>query len=155
VRVAPEDYAPLKAFFAWMIDRFMPIVPGLSPEDRPLAVLERFEARSMAIARKGLAMAVGDIVEDTWDLSAEQVGATDAALRAEGLLTLGEVRARFGRAVGRLLARGELRDENEYYLLRNAADLLPEAQRAKAWDMLGAFENAIGQGESDDPSAAT
>lgn len=154
MRAAAEDYAPLKAFFAWMVDRFMPIPPGPPSEDRPLAVLERFETQSMPIARKGLGMAVGNILEITSDLSAEQVGTTDTALGAEGLLTLSEVKARLGRAVGRLLARGELRYETEYYLLRNAAELLPEAQQAKAWDMLGAFENSIGQGESDDPSAA-
>ena len=148
--VSARDYAPLKAFFAWMSEWIMPAPPGLPPEDRPLAALERFEARSMSMARKGLAMAVGDMIEDTSHLSAEEVGAIDAALRAEELLTLTEVRARFGRAVGRLLGGGEVRNEDEYYLLRNAVELLPEAQQAEAWEMLAAFEHRIGRIEPDE-----
>lgn len=143
MKIAAADYAPLKRFFGWMTDRFMTMPPGLAPDDRPLAVLERFEGRSIAMARNGLALALGDLLEMTGDLAPEQVVETDAALAAEGLPSLSEVRARFGRVVGGILSRARVRDEREYYALRNAAELLPEDQQAKARQLLGDFEARI------------
>ena len=143
MKIIAVDYAPLKGFYGWMTDRFMTMPPGLAPEDHPLAVLERFEERSMAMARNGLALALGDILEDTGDLPPEQVLETDSALAAQGLPSLSEVRARLGRVVGGILGRGKVRDEREYYALRNAVELLSEDQQSLAWQLLGEFENRI------------
>lgn len=143
MRIAAADYEPLKAFFAWMADRVLEIPPGLAPEDRPLGSLERTEARSMASARSGLASAIGDIVELTEGISAKDLSAFDEALIAEGLPSLSAVRARFGRAVAAIFRRGEIRSEDEYYALRNVAELLPEEEQTMAWNLLARFENGI------------
>jgi hypothetical protein len=147
MRMAAAEYASLKAFLAWMWDRIMPTRPGLAPEDQPLAVLERFEARSMAVARRSLAVGLGDMIELTDRLPPDQVREVDAALAEAGLVSLSEVRARFGRAVAAILRRGEVRGEREYYLLRNAADLLAETQQAEAWRLLAAYEDCIAPGK--------
>jgi hypothetical protein len=88
VRVAAEDYESLKAFFAEVSNMIAPRLGSLPAQDHPLAALERFESGSMGRAREGLGLAIGDIIEMAEALSAGRVAQIDAALAAEGLLTL-------------------------------------------------------------------
>ena len=144
-RIADEDYKAMKGFFAVMNEELMRLMPPLplAPEDHPIAVLERYEKVSMSIARKGLGMAIGDMVEQFQDLPEDQVGKLDGRLKAAGLPTLSAVRARFSRKIAGIMKRGKLRSEAEYYALRNAVDMMPEAESGRAWELLGAFELAV------------
>ena len=93
----------------------------------------------------GLAMAIGDIVEMTSDLSTGQVAAVDAALKADGIITLSEVRARFWSKIKGIRRRGQIRNEVEYYALRNIVEALPGEEQAEVWDLLGAYETEGGE----------
>jgi hypothetical protein len=140
VQISAADYPALKAFFAWTTEHLVPPTPGLLPEQRPIAVLEGFEARSPAMARKGLAMAIGDLMEMTQDLPRPQVTTIDEALRAAKIITLSEVRARFWTKIRRMLERGAVRSETDYYALRNTVEALPEGEQATGWDLLSDYE---------------
>jgi len=141
MRVSAQDYEPLKAFFAWMSDRVLPIPDALPPEARPLAVLAGIESRSMSRARQGLGEAIGDIVEMTDCLSPEEIQALDARLAAEGLLMLSAVRSRFARIIRGIMKRGTIRNDNEYYALRNVVDAMPEVEREVGWRLIGDYES--------------
>lgn len=140
MRIAAEDYEPLKAFFGWVFEHLSPPHESLPPEHHPLTVLKRTESQSRAKARTGLAMAIGDIMEEFQDLSPEQVLAIDAALETERIITFSQVRARFWTKVRGVLQRGTIRNEREYYAVRNVVEALPESERGDAWQMLAAFE---------------
>jgi hypothetical protein len=143
MQIAAADYPALKAFFAWVSEHLMPPSPGLPPEQRPLAVLEGFEATSMAIARKGLAIAIGDIIEATASLPPGEIAALDAGLRCEGIVTLSEIRARFWTRIRRIMARGSVSGEADYYALRNVVDALPDPERQEGWRILAAHEDKV------------
>jgi hypothetical protein len=143
MRLAAQDYEPLKAFFEWMWNRLLPNPDGLPPEAWPPAVLAGLESHSMSMARQGLGEVIGDIVEMTDRLSADEVRSFDAALAAEGLLTLSAVRARFARTIRGIMKRGAIRSENEYHALRNVVDSMPEDEREKGWRLLGDYELRI------------
>jgi hypothetical protein len=140
MRVAAQDYEPLKAFFAWMSDNVLPIAGALPPEARPLAALTSFESKSMAMARQGLGQAIGDIVEMTDRSSPEEVRAWDAALAAEGLITLSAVRTRFARTIRSIMKRGAVRSDDEYCALRNVVDAMPDGEREEGWRLLDDYE---------------
>lgn len=144
VNISADDYDALKGFFAWMWDHQFPIMPGLPPEARPLAVIEAFEAKSMAMARKSLGMGIGDTVEMTQDLAPQHVREIDASLAALALPTLSEVRARFWTKVRGIMKRGTVRNEGEYHALRNVVEAMPEPEQAAGWQMLGEFEARVG-----------
>ena len=133
MRITAADYEPLKAFFAWMSDRIL-------QSRTPVEALERFEVQSMARARQGLGMAIGDIVEMTEAFLPGQVAEIDAALAADGLITLSAARARFGRTIRTIVKRGRVRSEGEYYALRNAVDSMNGPEQAEAWRLLAEFE---------------
>lgn len=146
MRIAEDDYQPLKAFFAWAVEHLMKMPVTMSAADHPVATLERTEAESKARARQGLAMAVGDVVEFCDRLSADEVRAIDAALEAAGILTLSHVRARFWTKVRRVLKRGAIRGEQDYHALRNVVEALPDDEQGPAWEMLAAFEEKAMRG---------
>ena len=142
MKVSAEDYEALKGFFAYMSEKWLRALPGLAPEDRPMAVLAQQEKQSMSLARKGLAMAIGDTIEMFDRAGPEEVDAFDRELGAAGLPTLSEVRARFSRQINGIMKRGKIRSEIEYYALRNAVDSMPEGDAAKAWHLLGEYETS-------------
>ena len=83
---------------------------------------------------------MGDVVEFSADLRPEQVERLDRELVEAGLPTLGAMRARFMRGVNRILARGVIRSEREYYAVRNVADEADGELRKQLWGLLDGFE---------------
>lgn len=141
MRISAEDYPALKAFFVWVREHLAPPPPPeLPPEHYPVAVMNDFERRSMAMARKGLALAIGDTLEEFSLLTRQQVATIDDALRADGVITLTEVRARFWSKIGRIRKRGNVRNDEEYYALRNIVEALPEAEQHEVWGLMAAYE---------------
>ena len=140
------EYEKLKVFLGLYTDWFFPKV-GAKPENHPLIFLANLEKKSLANARRGLQMAVNDIVEMSSEWSPEQVAAADAKFASHGTFTLTEVRHRYSRKYLQVLKRGHIKSEQEYYLLKGIADgggIEPGAtEREKIESMLGQYEKLI------------
>jgi hypothetical protein len=90
------DYEKLKKSLAFLFERYAP--PGLiSPEAHPIGVLERMEKERMTMARRGLAVAVADMIEATQDFSAAQIREADTEMQKLGAYTLSFLRSRLTR----------------------------------------------------------
>ena len=138
MKIDAQNFAQMKAWFARMVPEWIPS-EHLTPETHPVAVLAAIEAQSLSKARAGLAMAIGDIIEDTDCWSPQRVTATDDLLVSNGLPTLSEMRLRFSRVIARVVKRGTIKNEVEYYAVRNAAEL-PQEVGAHLWPLLAAYE---------------
>jgi|GEM_PF-5827723 len=90
-------YSQQKAFLGYFAEHFMntSIVPV---DSRPIAVLNRQEQESMALARRGLKMAINDCVSMTEGLRGEELAVIDAKLRAAGQLDAAAVQCGYGKA---------------------------------------------------------
>ena len=75
------------------------------------------EQHGKSRALEGLRQAANDIIEELSDKQATGVAALDEALRASGLITASEVRRRYASAYKRILKRGTIRNDTEYYLI--------------------------------------
>lgn len=84
-------------------------------------------------------MAIGDIVDLTSDWPASNVTACDHELSQSGLPTLAQVRARFSKLVQRVVRRGQIKSDDEFYALRNAVEQRG-ADSAGLWRLLEAYE---------------
>jgi hypothetical protein len=115
-KLAQSDYVPLKSFLRAWFDR-LPFQELLTPEVHPAAILDKLELDSPTRARDGLSMAINDVMESAVDLTAEEISAIDTEFRSRGILTLSEVRLRYGRHYRAIVKRGRIRDEEEYYLI--------------------------------------
>ena len=135
MKITPQDYDRMRAWMAVL-------TPEIFPNSDAVQTLDRIAAKSPANARKGLAMAVGDIIEMTSDWPKERVDALEHRLRDKDLPTLSEIRARFSKDVARIVRRGHIRNEVEYYAVRNAADFLGDGQE-RVWDLIAQYESSL------------
>lgn len=134
-----DQYERMKLFIGHVTTKRMGI-PYDSPI-HPLAALVDIEAKfGRSKAKSGLKLAIHDTVESLAGLSSEDVSALDNELEQLGAMTLGEARAGFSKALKRVLARGAIQNEVEYYLVRNAVDFLSGDENSLCWAMLSAFE---------------
>ena len=154
--LSPADYEKLKLFMGKFFD-WHEARPGMPDEVHPLFVLAGFEKKSLANAKKGLQMAINDIVEDTTDWTPEQVAAADARFTAAGTFTLSEVRRRYSKKYLQILKRGVIRSETEYYLVKGIIDgggLEPGAtESTQLQAMLNDFEVGLATSLKQKPSA--
>lgn len=84
-------------------------------------------------------MVINDIIEMTDGWSEERVFATGLSLEREGLPGLTVMRGRFSKAVQRAVRRGHIKDDVEYYAVRNAVELTEEGQE-RLRVLLAAYE---------------
>ncbi len=120
-QLTENDYRRLKALLRFYFDRIAPKIE-IPLEDHPIAVLERFEAKSMARARRGLEMTINDIVEMTDDWHPKKIVEIDRELISQGAMSLTEARQRYSRKYARALKRGRIVSDEEYYLLKGVVD---------------------------------
>ena len=141
-----DEYERDKVFLGLMTEALFG--DTLTPEVHPLRVLEAMEARSPAKAKRGLRLAVNDLVEDTMELSPEQVAGCDAALREIGGTTLSAMRARYSKAVAGIEKRGRIRNEPEAHLVKGLldgdVDALSLDRRERLQSLFEAYEASIG-----------
>ena len=119
--VGDTQYARQKAFLAYFAEHFLnaSVVPV---DSRPIAVLNRQEQESMALARRGLKMAINDCVSMTEGLRGEELVAIDAQLRAAGIVTLSALRLEYSKKLKKISLRGVIKTDVEFYLVKEVVD---------------------------------
>ncbi|MGN6376400.1 MAG: hypothetical protein ACTHMG_12725, partial [Sphingomonas sp.] len=117
MRIDPSEHARLRSWLSYMVPKVFPS-ELLTEDAHPIAVLDRITVQAPSKARSGLRIAIGDIVEFTNDWPPSEVGSCDDELSQLGLPTLSEVRASFSRLVQRVIRRGHIKSEDEFYALR-------------------------------------
>jgi hypothetical protein len=120
-KLSDDEYEGLKKFLGLFYDWFE-AKPGHPPEIHPLAVAADIEKKSRSNAKRGLVMAIGDLVEMSSDWTPERVSAADMRFIENGSPSLSEVRARYSRRYLQILKRGAIRSLEDYYLAKGILD---------------------------------
>jgi hypothetical protein len=119
--MSDSDYKLLKVFVDRHFDWYTPKYPT-TPNLLPSQFLENIEKSSLSNAKKGLTMALNDIAEMCVDWPPEQVEAADVKFKASGTFTLSEVIHRYSKTYQRILKRGKIVSEEEYYVVKGIVD---------------------------------
>jgi hypothetical protein len=112
------EYAKMKDFLSFYAERYLK-AEGLPPDKQPIASLEALEKKSMKMAFNGLRQAINDCVEMSLHFDHEEVEKLDSQLRSRGIVTLSELRRRYSKSYAKIIKRGQIKNETEYYLVRN------------------------------------
>jgi len=125
----------------WTEHRDSP-VPIAETLREAIASLEQQRPRGW---RAGVRDGLQDLLEMTKDLSPQKVQLADSKLKAAGVPTLSTMRSEIWRTVPKLIERGRIKTESEYYLLverlNNATDAeLSQAARNQIAEMVAEFE---------------
>lgn len=113
-----SEYALLKDFFSFYVHMRMEASPPEKPQ-RALNNLEALEKKSPRMALQGLRQAINDCVEESWHFDPAKVAALDAELINRGIITISELRRRYSRGYTKVLKRGRIKNDTEFYLLQN------------------------------------
>jgi hypothetical protein len=144
--MSPErerEYAELNAYLDW----YSTNVSGIDPANpiHPTNVGKRIVAEyGKSKALDGLKQAVNDTVEELIDQPPDYIGKLDETLREAGLLTFSEVRRRYASSYKRILKRGSIKNDTEYYLIAGVlADFTTSAdddERATLGQLISEYE---------------
>jgi len=144
--MSPErerEYAELHAYLHF----YSTHVSGIDPADpiHPSNVGKRIVAeygRSKAL--DGLKQAVNDTVEELSHQPPDYIQRLDAGLREHGAITFSEIRRRYASSYKRILKRGKIKNETEYYLivgiLADASSLASDQERALLDQLVARYE---------------
>lgn len=145
-KMTTVEYERLKRFMGLYYEWFE-AKPEHPPEIHPVRVLEEIESRAPAGARKGLAAAINDIVEDSSDWLPDRVAKANSRFEAADSPTLSEVRRSYSKKYLKCLERGAVRSIEEYYLLKGVeaggSIEFGAEEREKVLQMLTEYENKI------------
>ena len=138
MKITPSNFELMQRWFACVVPEVFPAAV-LNPEIDPTVQLEKLAATSPSNARLGLQMAIGDMIEATDCWSITRVKDVDRLLDRVGLPSLSEVRAKFSKELRRVVTRGLIKSEIEYYAVRNAAEMTNHDEPA-LWELLTVYE---------------
>ena len=117
--LAAAEYAGMKAFLSFYVERYFLNLESLPPAQWPIACLEALEKKGMKTALNGLRQAINDCVEMSFHFGHVEVENLDSELRTRGIITLSELRRRYSKGYAKIKKRGRIKNETEYYLIRN------------------------------------
>ncbi|MDI3384003.1 hypothetical protein ACFPPF_22000 [Xenophilus aerolatus] len=138
-----REFQELLAFVSFYATRVSGVTPTstLSIETVCAGIIEQ---HGKAKALEGLRQAANDVIEELSDKPAAGVAALDEALRASGLITASEVRRRYASSYKRIVKRGTIRNDTEYYLVNGiVVDLgngIADTERATLQRLLNSYE---------------
>jgi hypothetical protein len=142
---AELEYAKMKAFLAFYVERYFLNLETLPPEKWPIASLEALEKKGMNRALKGLRQAINDCVERSFHFDHAEVESLDSELQKRGVVTLSELRRRYSKSYAKIMKRGQIKNEIEYYLVRSVlydpTEKAPE-ERKLLEELISVYEGA-------------
>jgi len=144
--MSPErerEFQELSAF----IEFYCITVKGIDPTDpvNPTNVLQEIVQKfGRSKALEGLRQATNDILEELSRRPAPVIEAFDSSLRSVGIVTISELRRRYASSYKRIVKRGFIKTETEYYLLNGiVVDLtsaVTSSERSELQQLLEAYE---------------
>ena len=140
---AEREYEELLAYLSFFATNVKRVEPTSSshPANAIKEIVERF-GKSKALV--GLRQATNDTVEQMQGWNSKAVGILDQALQAANTLTASEVRRRYSSSFSKVVKRGSIKTETEYYLVTGVVnDIASEVsvqERLSLEHMLAAYE---------------
>jgi len=140
-----REFQELYAFVDFYSTQVMkPLANSPKMADVCVNIIEQY-GRSKAL--EGLRMATNDILEELSRIPSAQVESLDEAFLRAGLVSLSELRRRYSSSFKRIVKRGRIQDDTEYYLLKGVvvdqSNDIDATERALLQRLLDAYEHAV------------
>lgn len=146
--MSPErerEYTELHAYLDFYSTHVSGIdsVNPIHPTNVGKRIIEEF-GRSKAL--DGLKQAINDTVEELANQPFEYIQRLDAALRGQGIITHSEIRRRYASSYKRILKRGKIKTETEYYVivgvLADCSSIAKNEERTVLEELVAQYEQS-------------
>jgi hypothetical protein len=139
-----NNYDSLREWYRVALDIIWRIPPNMTSVS-PFVSLIRFEEEGNGRAVKPLAGGIADTIAMSSRFAGSDLAAVDREFSSRGLPTLSELRILYRKELKKIIGRGEILDDDEYYVVREARDAISNADAVKQIDELIAnYENKGG-----------
>ena len=131
----------LKRFFEVYTETMVDL-SSVPENERPMYLIAQFEKQSPEAGRQSVRLGVSDALADVKNAPTEKVAVFSERLAAANAPSIASVRAMMSKKLAPAIKRGVLKNEEEFYLVRDLLDSpsLPDDERRKLEIMLDAFE---------------
>lgn len=113
------EYDRLRHFCSELL-KYLKTINSEFPPFNPLLDFWR-AGHSFSESFSGLRQAVGDFLEMTRDFTGQELREADAYLTKQGAASLTEMHRQIWQLIPKILKRGKIRNDEEYYLLKERA----------------------------------
>jgi hypothetical protein len=144
--MTPERENEYKELLAY-VGHFSTIVWKVGPdaEIHPAKTIEKIVQKfGKSKALIGLRQAANDTIEETSHWNLESKVSLDEALKASGVVTISEIARRYSSSYKRIIKRGHVRDDTEYYvvngILVDQGNAVSDEERAHLQKLIDAYE---------------
>jgi hypothetical protein len=139
-----DNYALMREWFKCALDIIWKIPPHMSSVS-PWDALLRFEHEHSGKAVSSLTQGIGDTISMSSRCAGSDLATVDREFGARELPTLSEMRLIYGKKLKKIIRRGKIQDEDEYYLVREARDAVGNSHIVLQIDkMVDEFERKLG-----------
>ena len=147
IKVTQENYPTYKKVFEIISQRlYNDLDNTLSPETNPVNVLNRWEAESKSIARRGLQAGLNDCLANLNHYPKEMLADINTELEENGLPNINELSGVIQKTLKQVAKTGKIRNIDQYYIVKEILDDLASEisheERNKLSDSLGNYEQA-------------
>lgn len=140
-RVIENDYQTYRRWFERALDLVWQMPAQLRAKTDPMAELAKAEAVSRKRAITSLYAGMRDTIAITDRYSAGELQSLDERFQEESLPSMTSVRTVFDRTIGKILDRGVIASEDEFYSLKSLEDCtLSDDVRSEVQRLLGDYE---------------
>lgn len=135
------DYQIYRRWFERSLDLIWRLPHELRSKADPMEEVSKAEQRSQGSAIRSVSMGIKDTVAMTDRYSAADIKILDAAFEADSLPSLTAVRAMVVSRLDRIIKRGLIVSDEEFYSLKSLEDCdLSEGVRGEVQRLLGVYE---------------
>ncbi|MDB5754102.1 MAG: hypothetical protein JWP34_3750 [Massilia sp.] len=144
--MSPEresEYSELLAYVSFFATAVWKISPATDthPAQTITKIISEF-GKSKALV--GLRQAANDTIEETSNWSSESRTNLDETLKGAGIITLSEIARRYASVYKRILKRGKIKNETEYYLVNgilvDQGSEISDEERTRLQELIDAYE---------------
>ncbi|WP_250626219.1 hypothetical protein [Pinirhizobacter soli] len=116
-----KTYSEVKLFYSIVVGHVFDL-SKVGPEDRPVAVLERFEREDQKVAARALRIGVNDVLGQIAGGHVKDLRKLQRELTEAGALSLSDMLASHKARIEKVVLRGKVRNDDEFYLLREISE---------------------------------
>ena len=119
VSITKDNYAHLKKVFEIISQHLYKDLISMLPADgTPVGMLNRFELKSMSLARRSLQSGLNDSLTSLKYASQEQIAAINAALQQNGLPDIYTLSGSIEKTLKKVLKSKKITHLDDYYIVR-------------------------------------
>lgn len=116
-----RTYSEVKLFYSIVVSHVFDL-SKVGPEERPVAVLERFEREDQKVAARALRIAVNDVLAQILSGDVKDLEKLKHELGEANALSLSDMLASHKARIEKVVLRGKVRNDDEFYLLREISE---------------------------------